>query len=187
MIQNPQDILGPGALAKKAEKKQRAALSEEEKRRHRCCFTGHRPQGITRPLDDVKVDLENMIMMAIQEGYTTFVTGMCIGVDIWAGEIVQRLKSQYPGIRLIAAVPYPGFPDRWPPEWKNKYDRLLKNADAVRIISPEYEDQVFQIRNEWMVDHSAKVIAVSNGRKSGTQNTIAYARKKRIPVATIKA
>ena len=63
MIQNPQDILGPGALAKKAEKKQRATLSEKEKRRHRCCFTGHRPQGITRPLDDVKVDLENMILL----------------------------------------------------------------------------------------------------------------------------
>ena len=162
-------------------------LPEEERRKHRCCFTGHRPQGLSRPIDDIKVDLENAIMAAMDEGYTSFITGMCYGVDIWAGEIVNRLKNQYPNLKLIAAIPYPEFPEKWPNEWKSKYSRLLDHADAVRYISPFYRDAVFQVRDEWMVDHSAKVIAVTSGRNSGTQNTIAYARKKRIPVTTIKA
>ena len=179
--------LGPSPTKVKAAKRKKANLTEEEKRKHRCCFSGHRPEGITRPLDDVKVDLENAIMAAIGEGYTTFLTGMCWGVDIWAGEIVNRLKNQYEGIHLIAVVPYTEFPDSWPPEWQAKYKRLLDSADAVKVISPEYSDSVFQMRNEWIVNHSAKLIAVSNGQKSGTQNTIWYARKQHITTMIIRA
>ena len=35
----------------------------------------------------------------------------------------------------------------------------------------------YQRRNEWMVDHSSRVIAVFNGEPSGTKNTIDYAEK----------
>ena len=179
--------LGPSPVEVKAAKKKLAVLTEEERRKHRCCFAGHRPDGIKRAVDDVKVDLENAIMVAIDEGYTTFITGMCWGVDIWAGEIVNRLKNQYEGIKLIAAVPYPEFADSWSIEWQKKYRRLLDHADVIKVITQEYSEAVFQARNTWMVDHSAKLIAVSNGQKSGTQNTIWYARKQNISVTTIKA
>lgn len=179
--------LGPSPIEVKEARKKQAALTEEEKRRHRCCFAGHRPDGIRRPLDDVKVDLENAIMTAITEGYMSFITGMCWGIDIWAGEIVIRLKKQYEGIRLIAAVPYPEFPDNWSQEWRVKYKQLLDHADVVKVISPQYDENVFRMRNIWMVDHSAKLIAVSNGQRSGTQNTIWYARKQHVIVKTIKA
>ena len=179
--------LGPSPVEVKAAQKKLAALTEGERRKHRGCFAGHRPDKLKRPVDDVKVDLENAIMAAIDEGYTTFITGMCWGVDIWAGEIVNRLKNQYEGIKLIAAVPYPEFAEGWSPDWQNKYKRLLHNADAVKVLSREYNEAVFQMRNTWMVDHSAKLIAVSNGQKSGTQNTIWYARKQNVSVTTIKA
>ena len=44
----------------------------------------------------------------------------------------------------------------------------------------------FQIRNEWMVNHAARVIAVFNGEKSGTKNTIDYAVKVGVPVVRIE-
>ena len=40
-------------------------------------------------------------------------------------------------------------------------------------------------RNKWMVDHSSLVLAVSNGEKGGTRNTIDYARKQGIEVRLI--
>lgn len=39
--------------------------NEAEKRRFRCCFTGHRPQKLTRPVDDIKIDLENEIIASV--------------------------------------------------------------------------------------------------------------------------
>lgn len=158
----------------------------ETKRKSRCCFTGHRPQKLRRPIDDIKVDLENEIIAAIKEGYTTFITGMAAGTDIWAGNIVVRLKDRFPNVKLIAAVPFPEFSDGWETEWQEKYKRLLDKADLVKVISPEYDDTVYQARNQWMVDHSSKVIAVYDGAAGGTRNTINYARKNGVLVRYLR-
>ena len=155
---------------------------ESELRSHRCCFTGHRPQYLKRPQEEIQADLEKAIYRAIQEGYTTFITGMARGVDIMAGEIVYRLKDRFPQLKLIAAVPFAGFEDLWGPYWKVRYKMLLERADYVKYISSGYSMDVFEVRNHWMVDKSAKVIAVFNGRRSGTMFTIKYAQKKNVPV-----
>lgn len=67
-------------------------MTEAEKRAHRCCFLGTTPG--PRPVDEVKVALENRILEAIREGYTTFITGMVYGPEIWAGNIVVRLRKE---------------------------------------------------------------------------------------------
>ena len=88
-------------------------MTTDDLRKTRCCFTGHRPQFLKRLEDDIKVDLENSILQAISERYTTFITGMACGVDIWATEIVVRLKERDPKLHLVAAIPYPGFDEPW--------------------------------------------------------------------------
>ena len=57
----------------------------------------------------------------------------------------------------------------------------MKEADLDRFICPSYSRACFQIKNEWMVDHSARVIAVFNGGKGGTKNAIDYAERKGVP------
>ena len=162
-------------------------MTEQEMRQHRCCFTGHRPQKLTRPEAEIKRDLEAQIRAAIQDGYTTFITGMAYGIDIWAGEIVCRLRETNSDLHLIAAVPFPGFEGRWSTDWKRAYASLLEQADLVRYICPHYNPGAYQQRNEWMVDHAARVIAVFNGEKSGTKNTIDYAQRVGVPIVTIPA
>ena len=66
--------------------------------------------------------------------------------------------------------------------WLQKYQAILNNADFVQYIYPNYKRSCFQDRNEWMVNHASRVIAVYNGQPSGTRNTIEYAKKKRVPV-----
>ena len=41
----------------------------------------------------------------------------------------------------------------------------------------------FQQRNEWMVDHSSRLIAIYNGSPGGTRNTIEYAKRKKLEIA----
>ena len=162
-------------------------MTEQEMRRHRCCFTGHRPEKLTQPEDVIVAGLENEILNAIADGFTTFISGMARGVDIWAAEIILRIRSEGHPIRLICASPFEGFERSWSPDWQKRYKVVLKEADLVKYICPEYSRACFQIRNEWMVDHSARVIAVYNGERGGTKNTIDYAGKKGISVEyTIK-
>ena len=134
----------------------------------------------------IKVDLENEILAAIMDGYTTFITGMAYGTDIWAGSIVVRLKDRYPDIKLIAAIPFPEFSNNWDEEWKKKYDRLLASADLVKVICPEYHDGVYQLRNQWMVNHCSRLIGIYNGQPGGTRNTINYARSAKLTVKCLR-
>lgn len=161
-------------------------VTETEKRMRRCCFTGHRPEKLHMPEQEVLIKLEKSIRQAISEGINVFITGMAPGVDIWAAEIVIRLRDEerYP-LKLIAAIPHPDFDQRWSLSWQKRYAAVMAAADLRREISPKYHRGVYQVRNEWMVDHSARVIAVWNGQPSGTKNTIMYANRSKVPVINI--
>lgn len=156
--------------------------NEAELRLHRCCFTGHRPEKLTQPETAVVAGLEKEIRTAVADGFTTFISGMARGVDIWAAEIILRLRKEGQPIRLICASPYDGFEKSWSADWQKRYSAIIQAADLVKYICPGYSRACFQIRNEWMVDHSARVIAVFNGEKGGTKNTIDYARRKAVEV-----
>lgn len=159
-------------------------MTEQEKRLHRCCFSGHRPEKLNNPEADIKQWLSVQIDNAIAAGYTTFISGCAMGVDIWAGQIVLQKKEKNPALHLIAATPWPGFSNKWSIEWQVQYSELLKNADLIVPVCNHYHKGVFQQRNEWMVDHSNRVIAYFNGAPGGTKNTIDYAANKGIEIVT---
>ena len=152
--------------------------NEAELRKHRCCFTGHRPEKLHKPEEQMKKDLEVAILQAVDDGFVTFISGMARGVDIWAAEIVLRLRESNPAIHLVAASPYRGFESRWSADWQSRYNAILQQADLVRFVCPSYSRDCFQCRNEWMVDRSSRVMAVYNGEPGGTRNTIEYAKAK---------
>ena len=123
-------------------------MSERELRSRSCCFTGHRPEKLKRAESEIKKDLEEAILKAVSDGYTTFITGMARGVDIWAGQIVLRLHQDNPELRLIAALPYPGCNSRWSASWRKQYAEVLEAADLAKCISPQYSMASFQKRDE---------------------------------------
>lgn len=157
-------------------------MTEAEKRKRRLCFTGHRPEKLHNDEAAVCTVLSNAIDAAIADGFVTFITGMARGVDIWAAEIVLARKAVNSEIRLICALPHPDFEKRWSAAWQARYTTVLQQADLVRTICPVFSMASYQIRNEWMVDHSARVIAIYNGASGGTAKTIAYAEKNGVEV-----
>ena len=161
-------------------------MTENEKRMYRVCFTGHRPEKRTRTEKDIVRDLEKEIRQAIADGLSVFITGMARGVDIWAAPIVLSLRNSGYDIKLICACPYDGFESGWSKDWQQQYKEILAAADYVKYVCEGYSRSCFQIRNEWMVNHAARVIAVFNGEKSGTKNTIDYAAKAGVPVVRIE-
>ena len=161
-------------------------MTENEKRMHRACFTGHRPEKLTRTEKDIVRDLEKEIRQAIADGLSVFITGMARGVDIWAAQIVLSLRNSGYDIKLICACPYDGFESGWSKDWQKQYKEILEAAGFVKYVCEGYSRSCFQIRNEWMVNHAARVIAVFNGEKSGTKNTIDYAAKVGVPVVRIE-
>lgn len=161
-------------------------MTERELRQHRCCFTGHRPEKLEQPETVIVEALEKEIRTAIADGFQTFISGMARGVDLWAAEIVLAFRDEGAAVRLICASPYYGFENRWSWNWQERYRRVMERADLVRFICPAYSRDCFQRRNKWMVDHSARVIAVYNGQPGGTRNTVEYAQRHSVPLVVLE-
>ena len=161
-------------------------MTPQEMKLHRFCFTGHRPEKLFLVDKEIIRELEREIELAIENGFTTFITGMARGVDIWAAEIVLKLRKKNKELHLICASPYEGFETRWSRDWQNRYKKVMEKADLVKYISNKYTPSCLRIRNEWMVNHSNRVISVYNGKAGGTRNTINYAKAKHVSVFIIE-
>jgi uncharacterized phage-like protein YoqJ len=137
-----------------------------------CCVTGHRELPIGRH-EYVKEELRREILLAINNGYTHFISGMAKGVDIYFASIVAELKAKYSNITLEAAIPH-----RKRLDTKDKaFQRLIALCDTVHVTAEKYGNGAYMKRNMYMVDKSGRVIAVYDGRlHGGTEFTIRYAR-----------
>lgn len=91
------------------------------------------------------------------------------------------------GSKLLFAVPFVGFNDRWPERSKQHLrDLYARSGGTLHIVcEPGYAAWKLQARNEWMVNNSTDVIAVWDGSPGGTANCVAYARSLDTPVHLI--
>lgn len=151
-------------------------MTEQEKRLHRCCFAGHRPESILLSETTAKDWLRYQIQQAIAANYTTFITGMGMGVDIWAAQIVIELRAANSDLHLIAVEPYPSFSAKWSEEWRSAYQEVISKADLVKCISQRYAPDAINNRLYWIVDHSSRLIAIYNGTKGYTGAFVDYAQ-----------
>lgn len=151
-----------------------------------CCFTGHRPSKFTFGYNEEKPEfhafksvLRQMIVKAIGEGYTHFVSGGALGVDTWAAELVLELKTGFTNITLEIAVPCIGQGSNWPKQSQKRYDELLARADLVTNVTDNtYEDNPSSmlVRDIHMVNKSDLIIAAWDGTAGGTKHTHDYAK-----------
>ena len=107
-------------------------------------------------------------------------------MDLWAADVVLEMRRHDKRLKLICAIPFEGFEDKWPVDWRKHLELVRKQADWVQVVSMEYHPEVYQKRNMWMVHKASKVIAVCNGKPSGTLNTVRYAEGQNVPVHMIQ-
>ena len=149
-----------------------------------CAFTGHRPERLALPQGWVKAWLKEQITKAADEGYTVFISGMQRGVDLWAAEAVLALRAEGRNVKLIAACAFKGMQNEpgWSEVWKTKYRDVLAAADEVQYIGTLRGKESYFKRNDWMVEHASRLIAVYNGAPGGTKKTIDYAHRRGLEV-----
>ncbi len=149
------------------------------------CFTGHRPNklpwGYNENLSSCiafKKDLYEILEKAIQNNYTHFISGLALGVDLICAETVLELKRKYPKIVLEGAIPCANQDSKWNESSKKRYSKIVEQCDYKTILSPIYTDTCMNDRNKYMVEKSDVVIAIWNGKPSGTGNTVKFAKEK---------
>ena len=168
-------------------------LKENKLIRKSCCFTGPRPKNFPWKSEDERyikplcTRLETEIRRAVENGYQHFISGMAIGVDLYAARIVLKIQAEKPNsnITLEAAIPFPSQPAKWTNAQKSEYFSVLEQADTKTIIGQAPTTENFNKRNDYMIDNSEMLIAVKPNKPSGTQRTLAYAQKENLEIVII--
>ncbi len=158
-----------------------------------CSFTGYRPEkfAFNKETDSRCIDLKYKLCSEIEnlilQGYTSFISGMARGTDMWAAEMVLHLaRDSGKRVDLYAAVPFHGQSSSWY-EWeKERYNEILRLCKGVFVIEDHYTRQSMKKRNAFLVEHANSIISVFNGKPGGTSSTLNMANKKNINVINIE-
>ena len=164
-----------------------------------CAITGHRPTrfkfGYKENYTDckrLKKRLRDQFALLYQQGVRWFWVGGALGVDMWAGEILLRMKEQpeYQDIDLFLALPFEGHDAGWDERSKQRMDFLRDHCTGVIVTGVEGQSaaQNYRQRNELMVENADVLVAVyddDRAIRSGTGMTVNYARRKGLPVILI--
>jgi len=150
-----------------------------------CAFTGHRPNSFPWKYNEkardcvlLKEVLEGQIAALVDRGVTDWLSGMALGVDVWAAKMVLDLKKKNPALRLHCLLPCEGQEVKWPAAEQERYRTILQRADSVEYVSRQYYNGCMIDRNHRLVESAGLLLAVFNGvQRSGTGATVNYARK----------
>lgn len=160
-------------------------------RRKTVCFTGHRPEKIPfgesagAKLEDLGGAVYSKIYEAAEHGYDTFLSGMQRGMDLWAAEQVVKLRSLFPNLKLYCISPYRGELNQRKDGDFTEYERVMEQSNGIIYVSEHYHKGAYNMRNQFMVDHSSLLIGAVLDYRSGTGLTIKYARARGIALDII--
>lgn len=133
-------------------------------------FTGHRPPKLGGYGKEAQQKLYNFAHHTLRQklklcdpsvGYIgdEAIVGMAQGWDLQIATACRVLDVPY-----TAAVPYPGQELVWPSqETRALYRSLLETAERIVYVSSSTHGnalRALQLRNQYIVDHSEKIIAL---------------------------
>lgn len=145
--------------------------------------TGHRPNKLFNSYPETRnyqllVNFAEHIIKQYASEIDSFGCGMALGWDMACAEACIRLN-----IPFVACIPFKNQSSNWPKRTQEYYDNLLKYAFMEICVSEgSYSPLKIQVRNEFMVNNSGKIIALWDGTKGGTCNCINYAKSKKVEV-----
>lgn len=158
----------------------------------RCAFTGYRPAKMPFGYDeldprciDFKKRLADTIQMLIEQGYSHFLSGGAMAMDIFAAEAVLALKARYPQITLEMVSPFDGQAEKWSRTYRARHDELFELADVVTAISHEYTRSCMFRRNQYLVSNADILVAAYDGQDGGTKMTVELARREGVQVLIV--
>ena len=142
--------------------------------------TGHRPNKLGGYTRGARTRLFTTAIKSLEHLQPTkLISGMALGWDQALARACVELN-----IPFIAAVPFAGQETVWPAASQREYRELCDAASDFIIVSPGgYSAAKMQIRNEWMVDHCDRVLALWDGSPGGTRNCVDYAKTVNKPIS----
>lgn len=148
----------------------------KEEIRCSAAFTGYRPEKLPFGYD-YECEQAQMLSDALYsiceklflKDYRYFLTGGAMGSDLMAADAVLRLKKNYGHrarfVTCYICIPCHDHIQKWPQKEREHLERLLNDDVYPFYVSDRpYYSGCMQVRNRYMVDTSAVLVAVYDGK-----------------------
>lgn len=144
-----------------------------------CAFTGHRPskypylaQENSEAYRRMEAEVLSLILKLAKDGYSHFICGGALGADMLCEKQVLALKAIRPHVTLELALPCPEHSAVWPESDKQALEQIAEEADIITTVCPIYTQFCMNERNKYMVERCDTLVAIYDGTRGGTQNTL---------------
>ena len=143
-------------------------------------FTGHRTYD-----GSAAASLRTVVSQLYERGFRQFLSGMAVGFDLAAAEAVLALRETRPEVRLVAVVPFEGQESRFAAPDKERYARVSAAADERIVVCEHYRRDCYALRNDFLTDHAAILVAWYDGSAGGTRYTLRRALRLKVGVVNL--
>lgn len=133
-----------------------------------CAITGHR----SLPADFNREKLKNTLACLLEKGVNTFYNGLAMGFDLLTAELLLELKENYPETKLYGCIPFYGQEKYYSAADQQRYGKILKECDAVFLLSENYYKGCYHKRNLYMIEHAEALLAYCLTNRGGTAYTV---------------
>lgn len=125
-----------------------------------------------------------------KRGVRRFYIGGAIGVNLWAGELLLKLKEEpgYEDLELAVILPFPGHDAKWDVRSRKRLEYLIQHSTEHLTASAEDCQESYISQNRYLVDHAQYLVAVSEEHReqeTGSFQVTTYAREKGLEIIYI--
>ena len=97
-----------------------------------------------------------------KRGVRRFYIGGAIGVNLWAGELLLKLKEEpgYEDLELAVILPFPGHDAKWDVRSRKRLEYLIRHSVEHLTVGTEDCRESYISQNRYLVDHAQYLVAV---------------------------
>ncbi|MCC5895479.1 MAG: DUF1273 domain-containing protein [Alkalibacterium sp.] len=95
----------------------------------------------------IKLFFEKRLTDYIHDGLEWVIISGNIGTELWVGQVVLKLKKDYPDLKLAILLPYTGFQSKWNEKNQALFNSIVEKADYLNYTSNSAYSNPSQLKN----------------------------------------
>ena len=152
----------------------------------RCAIIGQNPMRFPWGFDEeddrcrkLKIELAQQIMALRQSGVSQFLTACDCGVGLYAGEIINGLRTADRDLMLLCYTPHEEQATKWAPYLRERYFDMLEKCTHISAVCPVGTSDAQFCAYRQIIDLADVVLAVydrdTQSADSAEDSALAYA------------
>lgn len=138
-------------------------------------ITGYKPMELNifnmndKRIFFIKETIKKRLIPLIEEGIEWILISGQSGVELWAGEVVLELKTQY-DIKLAVITPFLNQEHVWKEDQQTLYQSIIGQADFFQsLVQKEYEGPYqFRMKDRWFLEKSDACLMLYDQEQEGS-------------------